>query len=98
VSKEKRHTGPQLETYLKRRVESDGGRCLKFVSPGLRGMPDRIVLWPSGTVEFVEVKGSGDRMRPAQRRAHEMLREMEFRVYTVSSVGDINEFIDGVPG
>lgn len=46
------------ERYLKDRVEKRGGLCYKFVSPGNKGVPDRIVITPSGRVCFVEMKSS----------------------------------------
>ncbi|NLC41156.1 MAG: VRR-NUC domain-containing protein [Clostridiaceae bacterium] len=46
------------ERYLKTRVEERGGLCYKFVSPGNKGVPDRIVITPSGRVYFVEIKSS----------------------------------------
>ncbi len=38
----------------------------KFSSPGNSGVPDRIVLFPDGTVEFVELKAPGKKPRPLQ--------------------------------
>ena len=31
----------QIEKYLRLRIEERGGVCLKFVSPGQDGVPDR---------------------------------------------------------
>ena len=48
------------ETNLERRcrleTERRGGKLLKFVSPGNKGVPDRILLMPSGFMAFVEFK------------------------------------------
>ena len=33
-----------VEKRFRLAVEADGGLCLKFVSPGRRGVPDRLVL------------------------------------------------------
>lgn len=46
------------EKYLRDCVEKRGGLCYKFVSPGNKGVPDRIVITPSGRVCFVEMKSS----------------------------------------
>jgi hypothetical protein len=35
-----------VEAYLKKQVAADGGSTRKFVSPGRRGVPDQIVIWP----------------------------------------------------
>lgn len=38
-----------------------GGWAVKFSSPGLDGMPDRLVLFPGGKLGFVELKAPGKR-------------------------------------
>ena len=45
-----------IEKKLADAVKKRGGLAPKFVSPGLDGMPDRIVLMPGGRLAFVEVK------------------------------------------
>lgn len=37
----------EVEAYLKKKVELAGGECIKFTSPGLRGVPDRICILPN---------------------------------------------------
>ena len=37
-----------IENRLKKEIEKLGGKALKFVSPGIAGVPDRIVLLPYG--------------------------------------------------
>ncbi len=32
------------------------GLCLKWVAPGTRGVPDRIIIMPEGKTYFVEMK------------------------------------------
>lgn len=46
----------EIEQKLKKMVERRGGLCLKWVCPGWLGVPDRICLFPGGTVIFVELK------------------------------------------
>ena len=50
------HSESQLERKLFERVKKMGGMCLKFVSPGRAGVPDRIILMPNGKIYFVEMK------------------------------------------
>ena len=38
----------QVEQALVKAVKARGGICPKFVSPGLSGVPDRLVLMPNG--------------------------------------------------
>lgn len=63
-----------LELYLIKRVRARGGLCLKFVSPGHAGMPDRLVVLPNDQIYFVEVKAPGKRPRPLQLRTLDELR------------------------
>lgn len=43
-----------------------GGKCLKWVSPGNDGVPDRIVIVPGIGVHFVELKASCGRASAKQ--------------------------------
>lgn len=67
-----------VEKYFKKRVEEAGGRALKFVSPGLVGVPDRLVLWPGGVAQFVELKKPKGAKRSAQERRVAELRALGF--------------------
>ena len=42
-----------IEKYLVRQVKQMGGLALKFVSPSMAGVPDRIVMIPKGALYFV---------------------------------------------
>lgn len=75
----------EVEKYLIRQVRKSGGLCLKFISPGWSGAPDRVCLWPKGRVKFVEVKRPGAKLRPLQEIRAEELREMGFDVELVDS-------------
>ena len=48
----------QIEQKLVKAVRNVGGLCPKFVSPGLAGMPDRLILLPGRRLAFVEVKST----------------------------------------
>ena len=46
-----------IESYLVRKVKEHGGLCYKFVSPGNPGVPDRLIITPTGKTIFVELFG-----------------------------------------
>lgn len=56
----------QVEHRLVEGVKRLGGRSYKWVSPGNVGVPDRIVIWPTGQVDFVELKTVSGRLSPRQ--------------------------------
>jgi hypothetical protein len=66
----------EREHYRKasRRCGKGKGIAYKFVSPGRRSVPDRIVLLPGGRIVFVECKSPGKAPRADQLREHERLR------------------------
>jgi hypothetical protein len=85
-----------IEMQLVKAVKNMGGRAVKFVSPGLDGMPDRLVLLPKGRVAFVEVKAPGKKPRALQEARHGMLRRLGFRVYVLDSTNKIGEILHDI--
>ena len=81
-----------IEKQLVKAVKAEGGMCPKLVSPGMDGMPDRMVLLPEAHIGFVEVKAPGQKPRPLQERRHAQLRDLGFQV----SVLDDPDQIPGI--
>ncbi|MGJ4851616.1 VRR-NUC domain-containing protein [Bacillota bacterium Meth-B3] len=87
-------TEKQVEQALRRAVRQRGGLALKFVSPGLSGVPDRIVLMPGRRCAFVELKAPGRQMRPLQLRRKRQLEAQGFRVYVIDHPDQIGGVLD----
>lgn len=51
---------------------------MKWVSPGLVGVPDRLLLCPGGRIVFVELKTVTGRPTQAQVRMQATLRSLGF--------------------
>ena len=85
-----------IEKKLILATKNMGGIALKFISPGLDGMPDRIVLLPGGRMGFVEVKAPGKVPRPLQEARHRMLRMLGFRAYVLDTVDQIGGILDAI--
>ena len=83
-----------IEQKLVKAVKAAGGLCPKFVSPGMDGMPDRLVLLPGARFAFVEVKAPGKKPRPLQLHRHEQLRKLGFRVYMLNSIEEVGKIIN----
>ena len=86
----------QIERKLSLMVKKCGGICLKFVSPGFDGVPDRILLLPEGRMAFVEVKSPGKKPRPLQMARHALLRRLGFRVYVLDDEKQIGGILDEI--
>lgn len=84
----------QIEQRLVKAVKAQNGMCLKLVSPGTDGMPDRMVLLPDGKLSFVEVKAPGEKPRPLQIRRHEQLRQLGFRVAVLDDPEQIPSILE----
>ncbi|MGB4658695.1 MAG: VRR-NUC domain-containing protein [Mobilitalea sp.] len=89
-------TEEYIEQKLVKAVKKRGGMALKFVSPGLDGVPDRIVLLPMGRIAFVELKAPGKKMRPLQVRRKRQLEALGFLVYCVDRVEEIGGMLDEI--
>jgi len=87
-----------LEQKLVKAVKAAGGIAPKLVSPGLAGMPDRLVLLPEGKMAFVEVKGPGMKPRPIQIKRHKILRQLGFKVYVLDDKKEIQQIVSELMG
>ena len=87
-----------IEAALVDEVKRRGGMCPKFTSPGMDGMPDRLVLLPHGRFCFVEVKAPGEKPRPLQVHKHKQLRRLGFKVYVLDGPEQIEGILDGTEG
>ena len=82
----------EIERKLKVLVEGRlGGACLKWVCPGWRGVPDRIVLLPGGRVHFVELKRpQGSKVEPLQVWWKRRLEKLGFNVWHIYTMTDLD--------
>ena len=91
-------TEKQIELKLIKETKKQGGLALKFISPSLSGMPDRLLLFPGGRLAFVEVKAPGEKPRALQLKRHGMLRRLGFRVYVLDDAAQIEQILKDVGG
>lgn len=80
-----------LERYFVARCREIGAIPMKIQR--LRGWPDRLVLWPGGEVDFVELKAPGGKVAPMQTWVHEKLRQYAFDVYCFSDRLEIERYL-----
>lgn len=85
-----------LEQVFIKEVKKRGGIAFKFVSPGMAGVPDRLVLMNDGKLAFVELKAPGKEMRPLQILRKRQLESLGFLVYCIDSKEKIGGVIDEI--
>lgn len=91
----------KVETYLVEQVEAAGGLCEKHVSPGRRGVPDRLATWPvalgwnydRGFVDLVETKRPGGEARDEQVRDHKRRAARGVPVYLIDTKAKVDEYV-----
>jgi hypothetical protein len=93
-------TEKEVERYLCKRVKELGGKAYKFVSPGNAGVPDRLVVVPTGADKtitaiylLVEVKKPGGKLRPQQRMKIKELCDMGADCRIVDSYERVDKVI-----
>lgn len=85
-----------IERRLGERLRHLGCVYYKFVSPQQRGVPDRIVICPDGTVVFVELKRPGGHLATLQSVQQARLRKRGQRVAVVWTAADADAFVEWV--
>lgn len=74
-----------VEDYFLKKSKENGVLCVKFVSPGNAGVPDRLLLRFPGIAGFAEIKRPGEKPRPLQMYWLKVLRKLGFPAYVVDS-------------
>ncbi len=82
-----------VERYLLKRVREVGGECYKFKSPGRRGVPDRMVVFPLNHVFFVETKRPGKKATAQQMREHGRMTKLGLTVLVINNKIDVDFFV-----
>ena len=83
-----------IERKLVSEIKKRGGWCLKLVSPGNSGVPDRLCLFPGGKAIFAEFKAPGKAPRPLQEAQIRKLRNLGFPVFVVDDEKEITELLE----
>ena len=83
-----------VEQYLIDTVAVLGGMTYKFVVPGVRGYPDRIVKLPGVDAFLVELKKpKGGVVARLQKVRHEELRAVGWEVFVCKDRGEVDAVI-----
>lgn len=76
-----------------RECKRRGWLCMKFVSPGRVGVPDRIIMM-HGVVIFVEVKSPTGKLSARQQNELALYDDYGMNTAVVRSYADVKELLD----
>lgn len=85
-----------IERSARDYARARGVLCLKFTSPGVAGVPDRLLIGPSGLVAFVEFKAPGKKPTALQRHWLTKLSDHNVRAEWVDNLTDAKRIIDSL--
>lgn len=85
-----------VERKLVELVKANGGMCIKLLCDQLTGLPDRLCLFPSHKIAFVELKTTGKKPRRIQIFVHNKLKALGFRVEIIDTIIGVKQFIDDI--
>ena len=88
----------EIEAYMGRELRAMGCLWYKFVSPGARGVPDRILILPDGKILFVELKAENGYLDPLQVRQIERLKSWGQQVRVIRGMDGAQKFVAGLVG
>ena len=86
----------EIEAALRKAAKKRNGIAFKFVSPGLSGVPDRLVLLPMGRIGFIELKAPGKKMRKLQEKRKSQLEALGFLVFCLDSKEEVEVVLDAI--
>jgi len=84
-----------IERYLVTQCRKNGFLCLKFTSPARGGVPDRLIISPSGT-PFVELKKPGEKPDRRQRETHAKMRRYGAEIYVIDSRAGVDDLMENL--
>lgn len=91
-------TEASIEKRLVDGVKNLGGMCLKFVSPSMAGVPDRLIITATGDVIFVELKTEVGRLSKIQKLVIGEMRKRGADVRVVKGLAEVKALLAEIEG
>jgi len=88
----------RIERHLVEGVRKLGGMCVKFVSPGTPGVPDRIIITATGKIIFAELKTETGRLAKIQRYTIEQMQKRGADVRVVKGLDEVKQLLTEIGG
>ena len=84
----------EIEQMMRKEVEAQKGKFLKWVSPGNDGVPDRIAIFPGGEVWFIELKADKGTVAPIQERWKNELKGLGCNAIIIRGEAQARDFLE----
>ena len=81
-----------IESSLFDKIKVNRGLCLKFTSPSMTGIPDRIILLPKAKIEFIEKKDLEENQDQFKKKIR-TFKKLNLDVYVLDFKENIDEII-----
>ena len=85
-----------IEQFCRTEVKNAGGRAIKWSSPSVKGVPDRVIIFPTGRIGFLELKSYGKKPTKLQTYWLDLLTSFGFIADYADSKGAVSCFLEKV--
>jgi hypothetical protein len=82
----------ELEAWCRQRAVKEGGYLLKWISPGNKGVPDRILFMPHYSA-YIEFKSESGKLDPLQQVWQNRLDELGHNVFVVRTKKEFEDIL-----
>lgn len=86
----------EVEKYLVREIKKLGGISFKFISPSNAGVPDRILILPTGKVVFAELKTDKGKLTKLQESQIRKISGLGAEVKVLYGIEGVKKFINEI--
>ena len=84
----------ELQQKVLKYLKQQSILAVKVDSTSTRGLPDLLVILPSGEVHFLEIKTTTGKLSVHQQRIRQQLKEQNANVHTVRSVEEVQRLFN----
>lgn len=95
-TKQKKELENKIENYLVEKCKKLDILCLKFTSPSLNGVPDRILISDNYPPIFVELKRENEKPRPQQNHVINEFKKRNVEVYVIDTKQSVDKLINKI--
>ncbi len=88
----------RIERHLVEGVKKLGGMCVKFVSPGTPGVPDRLIITATGRIIFAELKTETGRLAKIQKYTIGEMQKRGADVRVVKGLDEVKQLLVEIGG